>query len=156
MLDDAFAYFEGQIQPAKGRIALLEVLDDAQRMQIVIEEEPMLAHGASSAFSPAWPKGGCPMSCTRASASTRSTFRCERGCDGARDLRDFDGVGQAVAKMIGVAAGENLGLGFEAAEGARMDDAVAVALEVVAVGMWRLGVAAPARIVPRAPRNQRA
>ena len=67
-----------------------------------------------------------------------------RSGDGARDLRDFDGVGESVAEMVGVAAGENLGLIFEAAEGAGVDDAVAVALEVVAVGMRRFREAASA------------
>ena len=66
--------------------------------------------------------------------------------DGARDLRDFDGVRQPVAEVVGVAAGENLRLRFQPAKGAGMDDAVAVALKVVAVGMRRLGMAASARV----------
>jgi isopropylmalate/homocitrate/citramalate synthase len=44
-------------------------------------------------------------------------------------------VGEAVAEVVGIAAGENLRLIFETAKGAGVDDAVAVALEVVAVGM---------------------
>ena len=66
--------------------------------------------------------------------------------DGARDLRDFEGVGEAVAEVVGVAAGEDLRLGFETAKGAGVDDAVAVALKVVAVGMRRLGEAASAGV----------
>jgi hypothetical protein len=46
--------------------------------------------------------------------------------------------------MVRVAARENLGLVFETAEGAGVDDAVAVALEVVAIGMGRLREAASA------------
>ncbi len=61
-------------------------------------------------------------------------------------LRDFERVGEAVAEVVRVAAGENLRLGFETAEGAGVDDAVAVALEVVAVGMRRLGEAASAGV----------
>ena len=87
------------------------------------------------------------MSWTRARASTRSTLRPSCSGDGARDLRDFDGVGEAVAEMIGIAAGEDLGLGFQAAEGAGVDDAVAVALEVVAVRMRRLGITASAGVL---------
>ncbi len=67
--------------------------------------------------------------------------------DGARDLRDFDGVGQPVAEMVGVAAGENLGLGFQPAKGARVDDAVAVALKIVAIGMLGLGIAPSAGLL---------
>jgi hypothetical protein len=64
--------------------------------------------------------------------------------DGARDLRNLDRVRETVAKVVGVPKGENLSLIFEASKGARMDDTVAVALEVVAVRMRRLGEAAPA------------
>ena len=46
--------------------------------------------------------------------------------------------------MIGIAAGKNLGFRLQSAEGAGVDDAVAVALEVVTIGMLRLGVAASA------------
>ena len=45
VLDDAFAHFKSEVEAAEGRIAQLEVLDDAQRMQIVIEEQSVLAHG---------------------------------------------------------------------------------------------------------------
>jgi hypothetical protein len=44
-------------------------------------------------------------------------------------------VGEAVAEVVGVAAGEDLGFGFEAAEGAGVNDTIAIALKVVAVGM---------------------
>src|SRR6266576_1486236 len=46
---------------------------------------------------------------------------------------------QPIAKMVRVAGGENLGLGFEAAKGARMDDTVAVPRISAAVRMVRLG-----------------
>jgi hypothetical protein len=55
-------------------------------------------------------------------------------------------MSEAIAEVIGVAARENLGLGFEAAEGAGVDDAVTVALKVVAVGVLRLGVTASAGV----------
>ena len=44
MLDDSFAHFEGQVQAGKIEIALLELLDDPQRVQIVIEALAILAH----------------------------------------------------------------------------------------------------------------
>lgn len=46
--------------------------------------------------------------------------------------------------MVGIAAGKNLGLGFETAKGTRVDDAVAVALKVIAIGMGWLGITASA------------
>ena len=73
-------------------------------------------------------------------------IQVESRSEGARDLRDLDGVRQARAEVVGVAAGEDLGLVLQAAERARVDNAVAVALERIAVGMRRLRIAAPAGI----------
>ena len=49
---------------------------------------------------------------------------------------------QAIAKVIGIAARENLSLRFQTAKGAGMNDTVAIPLKGVAVGVRRLGVAA--------------
>ena len=48
--------------------------------------------------------------------------------DVAGDGGDFDGVGEPGAEMVAGAVEENLGLVFQAAKGAGVDDAVAVAL----------------------------
>ena len=60
--------------------------------------------------------------------------------DAAGDGGDLDGVGQAGAEMIARAVEENLRLVFQAAKGARVDDAVAVALEFGAPQGRRFGV----------------
>jgi hypothetical protein len=44
-------------------------------------------------------------------------------------------MSQAIAEVVGEAAGKNLGFGFEPAKGAGMNDAVTVPLEIVAIGM---------------------
>ena len=62
--------------------------------------------------------------------------------DCARDLGDLDGVRQPVAEMVRKAGCKDLRLVLEAAEGAGVDDAVAVPLEVAAVGVRRFGIAA--------------
>src|SRR5690606_36362445 len=51
-------------------------------------------------------------------------------CKCPRDLRHLDGMRQARAEMIAVRADENLGLVLQAPESCRMDDAIAVALEL--------------------------
>jgi hypothetical protein len=66
--------------------------------------------------------------------------------NGARDLRDLQSVRESIAKMIGIARGENLRLGFESAEGARVNDAIAVASVVIAIRMRWLEVAESAGI----------
>ena len=45
MLDDPLADFEGEIEAAEGGVALFEVLDDAEGVEVVIEGESVLAHG---------------------------------------------------------------------------------------------------------------
>jgi hypothetical protein len=54
-------------------------------------------------------------------------------------------VGEAGAEVIGETPGEDLRLVLKAAEGAGVNDAVAVALKIVTVRMRRLGIAAPER-----------
>src|SRR5215471_1813234 len=65
--------------------------------------------------------------------------------DGARDLRDFQGVREAVSEVIGIARSKNLGLGFEAPKCASVNDAVAIARVFGAVRMTRLRITAAAR-----------
>src|ERR1700693_561982 len=67
--------------------------------------------------------------------------------NGASDLRYFDRVRQAIAKMIGETHGKDLGLGFQAAKGARVNDTIAVANVIAAVGMRRLCIATAARML---------
>ncbi len=142
VLDDALAHFEGQIEAAKRGVAQLEVFDDAQGVQVVVEEKTVLAHGGVEGFFSGVTEGRMTKVVDEGESLDQIGVEREFSGDGARDLRDFDGVGEAVAEMIGVAAREDLSFGFEAAEGTGMNDAVAVALEVVAVGMGRLGMTA--------------
>src|SRR5215469_6163078 len=70
----------------------------------------------------------------------------ERTGDIPRNGRDFHRMCQACAEMVAGAVKKDLRFIFEPAEGARMDDAVAVALVLCApLGRWFL-VFAPAGI----------
>jgi hypothetical protein len=62
----------------------------------------------------------------------------------AADLRHLQAVGQPGAEQIALVVEEHLGLVLEPAEGRGVDDAVAVALELAARGVRRLGITAPA------------
>jgi hypothetical protein len=53
-------------------------------------------------------------------------------------LGNFYGVRKTVAEMIAETGGENLRLPFHAAESAGMDNAITIALKIVAVGVRRL------------------
>ena len=118
-----------------------------KRMQIVIEEEAVLAHGRVERLFAGVSKGRVADVVDQGQSLHQVHVQAELGRDGAGDLRHFEGVGQAVAKVIGEAAGKDLGLGFQPAKGAGVDDAVAVALKVVAIGMLGLGNAASAGLL---------
>ncbi len=70
----------------------------------------------------------------------------ERAGDVARDGGDFHRVREPRAEMVAGAVEKNLRLVFEPAEGARVDDAVAVALVLGAPFGRRFGIFAAARV----------
>ncbi len=144
MLDDSFANLKGEIQAGEGEVALLKFFHDVERVDIVIKTGAVRTHElVESVFAGVaeWRMADIVNECERFG---EIGIERESGGDGARDLRDFQSVREAVAKMIGIARGENLRLGFESAERAGVDDAVAVACIVIAIGMRRLGVTASA------------
>ena len=144
MFDDAFANFEGEIQSRKIEIALLELFDDVERVKIVIEALAVLAHAEVELLFAGVAEGRVADVVRQGQRFGKIGIQMQSAGNGAGHLRDFESVGEAIAKMIGVARGEDLRFGFEAAEGAGMNDAVAVARVVVAIGMLRLGVTAAA------------
>src|SRR5207237_1130885 len=50
MLNNSFPHFECQVQSAKCCIALFEILDDSQRVQVVIKEKSVPPHGTIERF----------------------------------------------------------------------------------------------------------
>ena len=52
MFDDAFTNLESQVQPAKGGVALLKILDNPQGVQVVIEEQAVFTHGGVESLFP--------------------------------------------------------------------------------------------------------
>jgi hypothetical protein len=115
-------------------------------MQIVVERKTVLAHGGVERFFSGMAEGWMTDVVDKGQGFNQVAIKSELGPDGARNLRDLDGVRQPIAKVVGVAAGKDLRLGFQSPKGARMDNAVAIPLKVVTVRMGRLGVAASAGI----------
>ena len=127
MLGQAFAHFPRQIQAGKIRIFLLQFLDDAQAVAVVLE--------AAVAFHQARQHRFALVAERRMAEVVRQRdgfgqvgVQPQRAGDVARDGGDFNRVRQPRAEMVAGAVEKNLRLVFEPAEGARMDDAVAVAL----------------------------
>src|SRR3954471_19983479 len=75
--------------------------------------------------------------------------------DSSRNLRDLNGVRQTIAEVVRKPAREHLCLVFQAPERPRVDNAVAIALVVVAVRVRRLGITPSAALFdPRGVRSQ--
>jgi hypothetical protein len=64
-------------------------------------------------------------------------------CDGARDLHHLQGVREASAKVVAIRRDKDLRLVQQPAKGFGMDDAVSIALELVAHPVGQLGQRAP-------------
>src|ERR1700683_4254585 len=144
VLDDAFAHYEREIQAAKSGIALLEIFHNAQGVQVVIEKQTVGAHGGIQRLFARVAEWRMAEIMHERERFGEIHVECKRSRDGARDLRYFDGVSEPVAKVVRITARENLRLIFESAKGAGMDDAVTIALKVVAVGVRRFREAASA------------
>ena len=146
MLNNALAHFEGQIEAGERGIFLLEGFNNAQGVQIVVEPIVMLPHQ--------------PVELGLAGVAARRVadvmhqrqrlhqvgIQSQRLRHRAADLRHFQGVGQAIAEVVGISPGENLGFVLQAAESASVDNAVAVAFVVVAVRVRGLRVAPALRL----------
>ncbi len=145
MLDDAFAHLEGQVEPGEIQIPLLELLDDPQGMEIVVESSAVRAQQLIELVLARMAERRMADVVNQRQGLGQIGVQRERARDGARDLRDFQRMRQAIAEVVGESCGEDLGLGFQAPERARVDDAVAVARVVVTVGMRRFRKAAAAR-----------
>ena len=129
VLDDALAHAERKVEPAMRGIALLEVLDDAQRMKIVVEAATMPLEALVQRALAGVAKRRMADVVNQRQRLRQILVQAKRRGDGAGDLRDLNGVGQPAAKVVGGAAGKDLRLARQPAKGARLHDAFPVALK---------------------------
>ena len=111
-------------------------------MEVVIEAEVVGVKGCVQGFFTGVAKGRVADVVDERQRFDQINIQAQRGGDGARNLRDFQRVGQAAAQMVRKSAGEDLGLAGETAERSSVQYAVAVALELVAIRMRKLRIAA--------------
>src|ERR1700730_12582270 len=116
MLDDALAHFESQVEPAECVITQLKVFHDAQSVQVMVEKIPMLTHGHVEGILSRVAKRRMADVMDQCQCLNQIHIQTKLSRDGSRDLRDFKSVGQAITKMIGMAAGKNLGFCFHTAK----------------------------------------
>jgi len=144
MLDDAFANLEGEIQAGKIEIGTLKLFDDAKRLEIVIEARAVRAHQFVELVFASVAEGRMPDVMDEGESFGKFRVKAERCGNRASDLRNFQSMREPIAKMIGITDGEDLRLGFKAAEGTRVNDAVTVPRVFAAVGMRWFRIAAAA------------
>ena len=118
MFDDSFADFESEIEAGKIQVALLKMFDDVKRVEIVIEALAEFAEAQVELLFSGVAEGRMADVVDERERFGEIGVEAESGGDGAGDLRNFEGVSEAVAKMVGEAGGEDLRFRFEAAEGA--------------------------------------
>ena len=129
MFDDALADAKRQIEPAVCGVTLFEVLDDAQRMQVVVEPAAMTSEAAVQCALSGMSEGRMADVVDQRESLSEIFVQTESRSSRASNLRDLNGVGQPAAKVIGGAASEDLRLSRKTAEGARLHHAFAVALK---------------------------
>src|SRR6516162_9144678 len=101
VLNDTFAHLECEVQAAEGGIALLEVLDDAQCMKIVVEGQSMLMHRRIESLLSGMAKWRMADVMNQCERLGQIGVEPQRSGDGARDLRNFQRVRQPVAEVVG-------------------------------------------------------
>src|SRR4051794_30089575 len=137
VLDEAFQRFPSKIEPIKGRVTALERSHHPQGLRVVIET----AKGGEAAIERAlagMTEGRVSEVMSKRQRLRQILIEAKGARQRAGDLRDLERVGQPRAEMIALVENENLGLVTEPAEGAGMDDPIAIAAEIVAGRARRL------------------
>lgn len=145
MLEDAFARLEAQVQAVERAIVFLELVDDGQALQIVLEAA-VLAHARVQCVLPGMAERRMAEIVRERNRFDEILVQAQVARHRTRDLRDFQAVRETGAEQVAFVIDEHLGLVFEPAERGRMNDAVAVALELGAGRRRLFGMTAPARL----------
>ncbi len=142
VLDDALARLPGQVEAGEFRVTLLQLRDDAQRLFVVVETAGIL-HQPVERDLAGVPEGGVSEVVRQADGLDQVLVGAQRPGDGAADLCHLQRVGETGAEVVAFVVDEHLRLVFQAAEGGRVQDPVAVALEGGAVFGLVIEVGAP-------------
>src|SRR5207248_2252772 len=93
MLNNSFAHFKGEIQSTKCRVSQLKILNNTQRVQVVIKEKPMPAHGGIERFFSGVTKRRMPDIMRESQGLDQIHVEPKLRRDGTRNLRHLDSVG---------------------------------------------------------------
>jgi hypothetical protein len=137
VFDDALANGEGQVESAEGGVALFKAGGDAQRVEVVVESEAVAAEGLVEGRFAGVAEGRVADVVNQGERFGEALVEAKGRGHGAGNLGDLKGVGEAAAGVValGAAAGKDLSLAGQAAEGFGVEDASAVTGEGRAIGV---------------------
>ena len=144
VLEDAFARLEAQVQAIVVGVAVLQPVDHAQALQVVLEAA-VRSHAVVERVLPGVAEGRVAEVVGQRDGFGQIFVQPQRAGDGAGKLRYLQRMREPGAEQVALVVQEHLRLVDQPAERGGMHDAVAVALEVVARGRWRDRVAPAAR-----------
>ena len=145
MFDQTFADFPRQVQAGEIRVFLLQFLDDAETLPVMLETAVGFHQAIQHGFALVT-KGRMAEIVRQRNRLRQVPVQAQGAGEVARDGGDLDRVGQPGAEMIAGAVEKDLRLVFQPAEGAGMDDPVAVALILGTPFGRRLGMFASAGV----------
>src|SRR5262249_9148793 len=109
VLEDTFAALETEIEAVEARVALLQLVDDSQRLQVVLEAAEF-AHAAVQRVLAGVAEGRMPEVVSQRYSLDQRLVQRERPGDGARDLRHLDRMRHTRAVQITFVIDEHLRL----------------------------------------------
>src|SRR5215213_7012908 len=131
------------VSDLKGKVQsvalFLEMVDDAQGVFVVAEGASVSREDAGEGFFPCVTEGGVAEIVAERDRLRDVLVEAESTGNGTGDLHHLQGVREACPEVITVRGNEDLGLVHKPAERLGMDNAVPIALEVVADTIGRLG-----------------
>jgi hypothetical protein len=110
-------------------VTLLEVLDDAQCVYVVVEAASMTDEAAIQSALAGMSERRMADVVNQRQRLREIFVQAKRGRSGAGNLSDLDGVGKTAAKVIGGATGKHLGLPCQSPKGTGLHDPLPVTLE---------------------------
>jgi iron-sulfur cluster assembly accessory protein len=128
MLDKPFQGLPSQIESIKGRVAAFELGDNAQRLGVMIEAA-VRSHQFVEHILASVAKRRMAKIMRKRKRLGEIVVEAERAGKRARDLTDFERMGEPGAEMVSLVRNEDLRLVGEPPESRAMDDAVAITLK---------------------------
>ena len=146
MLEDALTGLKTQVQAVKLGVALLQRIDHAQALQVVLKTAERLHAGIQRILPRVAKRCVAQVMCQR-DGLYQVLIERQRTRHGAPQLRHFQRVRQPGAEQVALVVEKNLRFIHQPAKRRAVHDAVAVALKLGARGRWRLGKAPATRKV---------